>query len=172
MLRPRSAARQRRCVDLLLRVHLLPILRARCARREVHQLRRRAGCASAASGEQAREEPSLEGPCSQTWRMREEPLARRGWRSLWPLLFAVTYLVHIAEELCGGFVPWSNRFLGFHLTVERFLGLNGVAWVGMLVLGIAASIGEKTRWLVVPLATAVLLNGLAHLGASIVTRTY
>jgi Protein of unknown function with HXXEE motif len=97
---------------------------------------------------------------------------RRGWRGLWPLLFPVTYLVHFAEETWGGFVPWSARYLGFHLTVERFLGLNAVAWVGMLILGIAASLGEKTRWLVVPLATAVLLNGVAHLGASLATGIY
>ena len=93
-------------------------------------------------------------------------------RRHWPLAFPTTYLVHIAEEWWGGFLAWSARFLGFQLTPAQYWRLNGIAWVAMLVMSLVATRGPDKRWLVIPLATAVLVNGLAHLVASLVTATY
>jgi len=91
----------------------------------------------------------------------------------WPLLFPLTYLVHIAEEYwCGGgFHNWS-RVLGMQLDGMRFLQINAVAWTTMLLLCLAALLVIRIRWVVVSFAAAVLLNGLAHMIASIATVSY
>jgi hypothetical protein len=90
----------------------------------------------------------------------------------WPLLFPLTFLVHIVEEYAGGFASWSARFLGFRLSVPAFLAINEYAWVGMLCAATLATVAAPARWLVIPLATATAANGTAHLVASAVTRTY
>ena len=91
----------------------------------------------------------------------------------WPLLFPLTYLVHIAEEYwCGGgFYNWS-RVLGMQLTQSRFLELNAFAWTVMLLLCLPAVIAIRMRWVMICFAAAVLLNGSAHAIASIVTASY
>ena len=90
----------------------------------------------------------------------------------WPLLFPLTYLVHIAEEYYGGFPNWSSRFLGFHLTPEGFLQLNAVAWMVMLGVSAAATRYASLPWLVVPFAVATFINGCAHAIASVITASY
>ncbi|HKP87298.1 MAG TPA: HXXEE domain-containing protein [Blastocatellia bacterium] len=92
----------------------------------------------------------------------------------WPLLFPVTYLAHVAEEYwCGGgFYDWLSRFAGVNLTPERFLELNAYAWVVMLLISLLAIAISSMRWAVIPLATAVLVNGLAHAVGSIITLSY
>ena len=92
----------------------------------------------------------------------------------WPLLFPLTYLIHIAEEYYGGggFPVWSARYLDFQLTPERFLALNGVGWIAMVVASLIAVWRPSARWMVVPLATAASINGCAHAVASLVTTSY
>ena len=90
----------------------------------------------------------------------------------WPLLFPLTYLVHIAEEFVGGFPEWSALHLGFHLDRAAFLAINEFAWIGMLVASLAATAAAPAQWLVIPLATVTTANGSAHIIASAVTRTY
>jgi hypothetical protein len=92
----------------------------------------------------------------------------------WGWLFPATYCVHIAEEWRGGegFPAWWSRLTGAELSVERFLALNAYALAGM-TLGVAlAVVFRQMRWLLVGFGAAVLMNGLAHIGASVLTRSY
>jgi hypothetical protein len=90
----------------------------------------------------------------------------------WPLLFPLTYLVHIVEEYLGGFPAWSSRYLGFRMSVPAFLAINEFAWLGMACAAIAATVAAPARWLVIPLATVTAVNGSGHLVMSGITRTY
>lgn len=91
----------------------------------------------------------------------------------WPLLFPLTFLVHIAEEYwCGGgFYNWS-RVLGMQMDGPRFLQINAVAWMVMALLCLLAVLVERMRWVMISFAAAVLLNGAAHTIASLVTASY
>jgi hypothetical protein len=91
----------------------------------------------------------------------------------WPLLFPLTYLVHVAEEYwCGGgFYNWA-RVLGMQMDGTRFLQINAVAWTGMLVLSLLAVSVARVRWITISFAAVVLLNGSAHTVASLVTASY
>jgi hypothetical protein len=97
-----------------------------------------------------------------------EKWVRLGW------LFPATYAVHILEEWRGGegFPAWFSRVIGVELSVERFLALNAFALAGM-TLGVAlAVLFRRMHWLVVGFGAVVVLNGLAHVAASVVTRSY
>jgi len=90
----------------------------------------------------------------------------------WPILFPLTYLVHIAEEYYGGFPNWSARFLGFHLTPDGFLQLNIVAWIIMLSASVLVVRDTSLSWLIMPFAGATFINGCAHVIASVITTSY
>ena len=91
----------------------------------------------------------------------------------WPLLFPLTFLVHIAEEYwCGGgFYNWA-RVLGMKMDGTRFLQINAVAWTAMLLLSLSSVLVARLRWVMLSFAAAVLLNGSAHIAASIATASY
>ena len=89
-------------------------------------------------------------------------------------LFPATYMAHIAEELWAGegFPSWASRHTGLGFTPQRFLALNGVVLLVMIVCAALATRRPSLRWLLPALAAAVTLNGLAHIAASLVTRSY
>jgi len=89
-------------------------------------------------------------------------------------LLLLTYGAHIAEEYWGGegFAAWAERVAGVHLTVDTWFSLNMVFLAAMTVGVVAGWLLEPARWLLIPLGTAVLVNGLLHLGASLATRSY
>ncbi|MDT4896162.1 MAG: hypothetical protein QOH25_1239 [Acidobacteriota bacterium] len=90
----------------------------------------------------------------------------------WAWLFPVSYLVHIAEEYWGGFPAWIARFWGVESSSSNFLSWNGVAWV-MMTVGVLVMLKTKSyRWLLVSLGTVVLINGLVHAVASVLTLSY
>jgi len=91
----------------------------------------------------------------------------------WPLLFPLTFLVHIAEEYwCGGgFYNWS-KVLGMQMDGPRFLALNASAWSVMLLLSVLAVATERVRWIMISFAAAVTFNGCAHTIASVATVSY
>ena len=93
-------------------------------------------------------------------------------RRLWPLLFPLTYMVHIAEEYYGGFPQWAARYLRFQLTTQAFLELNMIAWTIMLCASLLAIRFASLLWLTVPFAAATLINGCAHAIASAITVSY
>src|SRR5262249_20448762 len=90
----------------------------------------------------------------------------------WPLLFPLTYLLHIVEEYFGGVPAWSSRYLGFRMSVPGFLAINEFAWLGIAGAAIRATVAAPAPWPRIPLATVTAVNGSAHLVMSGVTRTY
>ena len=92
----------------------------------------------------------------------------------WAWLLPATYLVHIAEEYWVGigFPAWVTG-LGFaRLTPELFLRLNAAAWI-VMTIGVALAVAiQPLRFLIVSFSAAVLINGMAHTVASILTMTY
>lgn len=89
---------------------------------------------------------------------------------LW--LFVPAYVIHVAEELVGGFPQWIATILGRPLPVSAFLIVNAVALV-LLIGGIRAAIRtERYGWIAVALATIVLVNTLAHAAGLALTGSY
>ena len=90
----------------------------------------------------------------------------------WAWLFPLSYLLHIAEEYWGDFPAWIARFWGVESSVANFLSWNGGAWV-MMCVGVALVLVTKSyRWLLVSFGTVVLINGVVHALASVVTWSY
>jgi hypothetical protein len=89
--------------------------------------------------------------------------------TLWSWLFPVTYLLHIAEEYWGGegYPAYILRLRGVHLSPTRFLVLQSIGFV-LLVLGLflARRLGFQHTMLVI-LGATVLVNGLTHTLTSI-----
>ena len=90
----------------------------------------------------------------------------------WAWLFPASYLVHILEEYWGGFPAWIARFWGVESSSSNFLSWNGGALV-MMTVGVMLVLKTKSyRWLLVSFGTVVLINGLVHAIASVVTMSY
>jgi hypothetical protein len=88
---------------------------------------------------------------------------------IWAWLFPVTYLVHIAEEYFAGvaLAPSPYKIRGANMTPTQFLILNGLACV-LLLIGILLSRRFGFRqWLLVCLATVVMVNGLFHVAGTV-----
>jgi hypothetical protein len=98
--------------------------------------------------------------------MRKHRLGRLPW------LLPLTHLLHAAEEYFGDFPGWFNRVAGSSLTPERFLELNALFFLAMvIVVGLALSF-RPLLGLLVPLATVILLNAALHLGGTLITGVY
>jgi Protein of unknown function with HXXEE motif len=96
----------------------------------------------------------------------------RSFTGSWAWLFPISYLIHIAEEYWGGFPAWIARFWGVESSLSNFLSWNGGALL-MMTVGVAIALKTKSyRWLLVSFGTVVLINGLVHAGASVLTRSY
>lgn len=90
----------------------------------------------------------------------------------WAWLFPISYLIHITEEYWGGFPAWIARFWGVESSLSNFLSWNGGAWV-MMTVGVVLVLRTKSyRWLLVSFGMVVLINGLVHAIASVVTLSY
>jgi Protein of unknown function with HXXEE motif len=90
----------------------------------------------------------------------------------WAWLFPLTYLIHIAEEYWGNFPAWIARFWGVESSLSNFLSWNGGAWVMMTVGVILVLKTASYRWLLVSFGAVVLINGVVHALASILTLSY
>lgn len=92
----------------------------------------------------------------------------------WLWLFPLTYLAHLAEEaLAGeGFYRWIRHVVGRTLERGTFLRLNAGFFAAMLAAVLLLRSTGGALWLVPALGTIIGLNGVAHLLASLVTRTY
>jgi hypothetical protein len=90
----------------------------------------------------------------------------------WAWLFPLSYLIHIAEEYLGGFPAWIARFWGVESSPSNFLSWNGGALV-MMTVGVILVLKTKSyRWLLVSFGAVVLINGVVHAIASLVTLSY
>jgi Protein of unknown function with HXXEE motif len=93
---------------------------------------------------------------------------------IWLWLFPLTFLVHIAEEYWGGegFSAYLARARGVQLSPTRFLVMNGIGWVLMIVGVILARKLGFAQWLLVCLGMVVMGNGLSHTINTLVTGEY
>src|SRR5215213_5480839 len=84
--------------------------------------------------------------------------------SVWLWLFPVVYLLHVAEEYWGGsgFSAYVARTRGVNLSPEKFLIMNAFGWALMIVGLVLAVRLRFSQWLMVCMATALLINGLSH----------
>ncbi len=102
---------------------------------------------------------------------RVEHLLANTPTAVWSWLFPVTYLLHIAEEYCGGegYSAYLLRLRGIQLSPARFLMVHGIGLALMIVGIILARRLQFPNLLSVILGTVVLVNGLTH---TILSLTY
>jgi hypothetical protein len=89
--------------------------------------------------------------------------------TVWAWLFPFTYLIHVTEEYVAGvaLAPSPDKIRGANLTPTQFLVLQGFACL-LLVVGMILSRRFNFRpWLLICLATVVLVNGLFHVAGSL-----
>ena len=70
------------------------------------------------------------------------------------------------------FPDWVSQLSGSSVSDTRFLVLNGVFWLLMVVSVAAIRARTSLAWLVATLATILGINAVLHLLGSLVTRTY
>ena len=87
-------------------------------------------------------------------------------------LFVPAYALHVAEEYFGGFPEWLALIIGRPLPRADFLAINAVALVVVIIAIRAATRRESLGWLAIAIATALLVNGLAHTLGTMITGTY
>ena len=93
---------------------------------------------------------------------------------IWPWLFPVTYLLHIAEEYCGGdgYSAYLSRTKGVDLTTRRFFLMTGTGLVLMIAGFPLAYTFRFPQLLMVILGTVFLVNGLSHTISGVLTTRY
>jgi len=94
--------------------------------------------------------------------------------NLWPWLFPITYLLHIAEEYCGGegYSAYLLRLRAIQLSPSRFLLVQAFG-LALMILGIIlARRLQFPNLLSVILGAVVLANGLTHTLLSIAYAEY
>jgi hypothetical protein len=90
------------------------------------------------------------------------------------LLAPIVFVVHVAEET-PTFVSWFNRLVEPDITEGMFFRVNATAFVITIVLAAILAATRKPAVAVIDLAWIALLmlaNGLFHLTATVVHRTY
>lgn len=90
------------------------------------------------------------------------------------LLLLLTYAAHMAEEYWGGmgFAAWVSLHTGLTMTEPVWLQLNITFYLVMAGAVVAGWLAKPAQWLLLPLGTVVLINGMAHLVTSVLTRSY
>ena len=108
------------------------------------------------------------------------------WHYRDPLLvwsFPAFYAAHILEEWFGGFPEWLGIVSGGEgLPRGAFVAINAVAMAVMVLATRRVTRAERRGqdplqddgygWIAVAIGTILLVNGLAHIVASLVTATY
>jgi dolichyl-phosphate-mannose--protein O-mannosyl transferase len=93
---------------------------------------------------------------------------------LWPWLFPLTYLIHVAEEYWGGegYPAYMLRVRGVHLSSTRFLVAQTLGTVLMAAAVILSRRFNFPNMMVIIMASIVLVNGLTHTATSISNGGY
>jgi hypothetical protein len=87
-------------------------------------------------------------------------------------LLPLAYACHILEEWFGGFPEWLAVIVGSPLPRPAFVAINTAAMAAMILAARAATRRESHGWMAVAIATILLVNGIAHVLASLATGTY
>jgi hypothetical protein len=89
-----------------------------------------------------------------------------------PWLLPIAHLVHAVEEYWFGFPAWLNRLMGTRLTNERFIELNGFFLLAILLAVAIGMTVRPLRLVLAAVAAALVLNGIIHVGATVITGSY
>lgn len=100
------------------------------------------------------------------------PAAAPAPRRWWPLLLPLSYLLHLVEEWLGDFEAWSEHAVGMPIGDDRFILLNGIFWPLVAVSAVAAVFRPAWSWLLISIATVLVVNAAAHTLAGLATSTY
>ncbi|MCM3906313.1 MAG: HXXEE domain-containing protein [Pyrinomonadaceae bacterium] len=94
--------------------------------------------------------------------------------AVWSWLFPITYLLHIAEEHCGGeaYSAYLLRLRGIQLSPARFLVAHAIGLALMIGGIILARRLQFPNLLSVILGSVVLVNGLTHTTLSLAYTEY
>lgn len=87
-------------------------------------------------------------------------------------LLPLAYALHMLEEWFGGFPEWIALVIGSPLPRPAFLAINAVAFTLAIIASRRATARESAGWMTIAVATVLLVNGLAHILGTLVTRTY
>jgi len=84
--------------------------------------------------------------------------------ALWVWFFLAIYIVHIAEEFFAGITLARGRrqMYGVNMTPRQFLAVNSIAIVLIATGMYLALVFRFPQWLLVSMATVVLINGFSH----------
>lgn len=78
------------------------------------------------------------------------------------VLLPALFLLHLAEEWFGGFSAWTGAVLGKQVSPERFLAINGIAFLVFTAGTLAALRSPRMAWFAASFAALVGLNGALH----------
>src|SRR5918911_389209 len=84
--------------------------------------------------------------------------------ALWVWLFLAIYLLHIAEEFFAGvrLARGQAQMYGVNMTPRQFLVLSFIA-TALIATGMYLAILFRfPQWLLVSMATVILINGFSH----------
>jgi hypothetical protein len=92
----------------------------------------------------------------------------------WVWLLPAAYSAHVAEEAFGGkgLTKWMAAGGGARLSIAEFIGLNLIGVAALLLAVWAARRWMVWRWTLISGAVILLVNGVCHVAACVVARTY
>jgi len=90
----------------------------------------------------------------------------------WPLVLPLCFLLHLGEEVAGGFTTWASALVGAELTLARFATINVVGWSALMAGTVAGILVVRLRWLLAVIAALLLVNGVAHGIGTVVSGAY
>lgn len=87
-------------------------------------------------------------------------------------MLLAAYSLHLAEEWVAGFSVWTRSVLGNEVPAERFVIINGAAFL-LFVIGTAATLrSPRCEWFAVSFAALLGLNGILHALATLAFGCY
>lgn len=83
---------------------------------------------------------------------------------IWLIIFPITYAIHIAEELWGGegYSAYLYRLRGVHLSITRFLVLQSIGFLLMVIGVILARVKNFQPFLMGIFGGLAVANGTSH----------
>ncbi len=104
--------------------------------------------------------------------MTESPNEKFSAAPVAVILLPVAVALHIAEEWFGGFVDWAGLALNLNIGNERFLAINAVGLVLIVIGAVSAYREPRAAWIGVSIAALVGLNAILHTVLSVIVGAY
>jgi Protein of unknown function with HXXEE motif len=89
-------------------------------------------------------------------------------------LLPLSYLIHVLEEyyIGSGFPSWFSTMFNAGLSEREFIVINIFGMLTMITCALINSIRKAADSFLVALYTLILVNGIIHLLASLISMTY